>query len=261
MSIAEGQKYYVLLFTCLSVRAIHLEVTHSLNMKDFLLAFDRFSSRRGVPSLVRSDNAKTFKCAAEHLTAKLRLTWKFSVERVPWTGGSWERMVRSVKTSLKFALKKDPVSYVDLQTYICRVEQIVNRRPITFVDAGVDDLRPLSPSDFLAAKFPVNPVEPPTRHYLLQSLICSSRSASIFWRRWKREYLRGLLRNNTSGGHNPIKADDVVLLDDGSKRQFWPLCRVVETLRGRDGRVRTVRIKCNGKHLTRPTRLLYNLEV
>ena len=63
VSYANARKYYALLFTCMSVRAIHLEVTNSLETKDFLLAFDRFCSRRGVPRLVRSDNAKTFKSA------------------------------------------------------------------------------------------------------------------------------------------------------------------------------------------------------
>ena len=48
-------KVYVCLCTCASTRAIHLR---SLNVEQFLLAFRRFVSRRGLPVTVWSDNAK-----------------------------------------------------------------------------------------------------------------------------------------------------------------------------------------------------------
>ena len=60
-SLLEGTKLYVALFTCMQIRAIHLEVTNSLSFNEFSKAFSRFVSRRGIPTQVRSDNAKTFK--------------------------------------------------------------------------------------------------------------------------------------------------------------------------------------------------------
>ena len=53
-------KFYVLLFTCAVVRAVHLELVDSLSVKDTLLALRRFAARRGVPSVIYSDNAKGF---------------------------------------------------------------------------------------------------------------------------------------------------------------------------------------------------------
>jgi hypothetical protein len=50
------EKRYVLLFTCLNTRAVHLEVTASLDLSSFLIAFASFSARRGRPSVVYSDN-------------------------------------------------------------------------------------------------------------------------------------------------------------------------------------------------------------
>ena len=41
-----SNKVYVLLFTCASTRAVHLEITPSLTVKSFLSAFRRFTSRR-----------------------------------------------------------------------------------------------------------------------------------------------------------------------------------------------------------------------
>ena len=49
-------KRYGCLFTCLTSRAVHLEVAQSLTADSFIAAFQRFSSRRGVPEKVYSEN-------------------------------------------------------------------------------------------------------------------------------------------------------------------------------------------------------------
>ena len=49
------EKRYECLFTCLNIREVHLEVTHSLSTKSFSMAFTRFFSRRDVPKNVLSD--------------------------------------------------------------------------------------------------------------------------------------------------------------------------------------------------------------
>ena len=53
-------KAYVCLFTCASTREVHLELTKELSASVFLRAFRKFCARRGVPSTIISDNAKTF---------------------------------------------------------------------------------------------------------------------------------------------------------------------------------------------------------
>ena len=55
------QKVYVLLFTCCSVRAVHLELATDLSVDVFIRCLRRFAARRGLPELIISDNAKTFK--------------------------------------------------------------------------------------------------------------------------------------------------------------------------------------------------------
>ena len=56
----EQIKAYVCLFTCAATRAVHLELTTDLSAATFLLAFRRFTSQRGIPSVMISDNAKVF---------------------------------------------------------------------------------------------------------------------------------------------------------------------------------------------------------
>ena len=53
-------KAYGVIFTCLTTRAIHLELATSLNTDSYLLAFRQFISVYGQPKFVRSDNGKNF---------------------------------------------------------------------------------------------------------------------------------------------------------------------------------------------------------
>lgn len=62
-----SEKVYICLFTCASTHAIHLELTRDLDVNSFLQAFRRFSSRRELPSMLISDNAKTFKAGSREI--------------------------------------------------------------------------------------------------------------------------------------------------------------------------------------------------
>ena len=44
---------------------MHLELTRVLSAQAFLLAFRRFSSRRGLPATITSDNARSFKSSCK----------------------------------------------------------------------------------------------------------------------------------------------------------------------------------------------------
>lgn len=59
----QGHKVYIMLFRCAAVRAVHLELVPDMTTKSCMEAIRRFTSRRGVPSTIISDNAKTFKRA------------------------------------------------------------------------------------------------------------------------------------------------------------------------------------------------------
>ena len=59
--IGESKKAYIALFSCCVTRAVHLELVEDLTSQTFRRALRRFSSRRGTPALIVSDNAKTFR--------------------------------------------------------------------------------------------------------------------------------------------------------------------------------------------------------
>ena len=89
------EKVWVALFTCATSRAVHLELVHDMTTETFLNTFRRFCGRRGIPYLVDSDNAKTFKSASNILTklsketevidhlSSMKITWQFILEKSP----------------------------------------------------------------------------------------------------------------------------------------------------------------------------------
>ena len=59
---SEGKnvKMYLLIFTCLNVRAIHIELVPDMTVNQFILAFQRFICQFGILSHICSDNALSF---------------------------------------------------------------------------------------------------------------------------------------------------------------------------------------------------------
>ena len=163
---SEATKVYILLnMTCASTRAIHLELTRGLSVPAFLLAFRRFVSRRGLPATLISDNAQTFKSASNELKKVVRseevlrylainrVTWKFIADRAPWWGGFWERMVKTVKQSLKKSIGRATLSYDELNTILTEVESIINPRPLTYVYDDTESISyPLTPSHLISGR-------------------------------------------------------------------------------------------------------------
>ena len=133
-------KVYVCLFTCASARAVH----RGLTAQDFLLAFRRFANRRGLPATIQSDNAKTFRSLSKEIRNITRspeissylvnnqISWNFIVERAPWWGDYWERLVRSVKAPLHKVIGRTSLSYDELNTLLTEVEGVINARPPTY---------------------------------------------------------------------------------------------------------------------------------
>ncbi|XP_065189637.1 uncharacterized protein LOC135820248 [Sycon ciliatum] len=160
----ESVKAWVVLFTCLTTRAVHLEAVRDMTTKTFLMAYRRFIARRGTPKKIISDNGKQFKLAStildnvwnaidecpdvvNYLTAN-GTTWSFITELAPWMGGFYERMVQTVKRSLRKSIGRSLLTHYEFEMLLIEVEAVVNARPLTYVS---DDPTPLviTPAHFL----------------------------------------------------------------------------------------------------------------
>ena len=100
-------KQYSLLFTCLSIRAIHIEIAYSLDTESFINALRKFVSRRGTPEEIRSDNGGSFVKGEKKLGEAMEgwnqqkiqesllqrdIKWIFNPPAGSHHGGVWEKM-------------------------------------------------------------------------------------------------------------------------------------------------------------------------
>ena len=291
--LKNGSKVWICLFTCCLVRAVHLELVPDLTAESFIRCLRHFSARRGVPQKVVSDNSKTFRSAnkvlkalmespeVEHHLLDKRIQWTFILEKAPWWGGFYERLVQSTKRCLRKAIGKARMDYDELATVLVEVEATLNSRPISYLSS--EDLEePLTPSHLLMGRrlcslpSPVNisdedPEFGVTASNLTRRMVYLNTVLQNFWKRWKTEYLIGLreIHSNEKGAKDTvarIQVGDVVLIHDPVQpRALWKMGKVEKLLQGLDGLVRGAALRVQSGtttiSLNRPLQHLYLLEI
>lgn len=55
------------------------------------------------------------------------------MEKAPWWGGYWERLVQSIKSPLKKVIGRYSLSFDELGTLLTEVEGVTNAKPLTYV--------------------------------------------------------------------------------------------------------------------------------
>ena len=267
-------KCYVLMITCAASRAVHLETTRSLAVKDFILALQRFMDIRGVPSHIESDNSKTFirvnkefasifnSKRARHFFQQNRIEWNFYTEHSPWKGGMTERLNSIFKKISRKTFGCNILNFEEFRSMVSYAMSIVNCRPITYVYSDINsEGTQLTPSMLLNG---FNLLEPPSLNYRKPSdeneLTLSERYKFIeklkdsFWNLWNHQYLTELYERHVKQGKTPInmrvpKLGQIVLVkDEKLPRRHWKLGRIMNTkISDRDGKIREVTVQCLSK--------------
>lgn len=269
-------KRYGVMFTCLTLRAVHIEVADSLDADSCINAIRRFICRRGQVTIMRSDNGTNFVAAERELREAIQqldndkidrflqpkgIKWIFNSPAASHQGGVWERQIRSVRRILNSLLKEQAMNDDCLHTVMCEVESIINGRPLTSVSDDVNDIEPLTPNHLLLLKS--QPLMPPgvfckddiyTRRRWKQVQYL----ADLFWTRWTREYLPLLQERQKwlKPRRNFMTGDVVLLVDSSSPRNSWVMGMIVETLPDSSGTVRRVKLKTRTSTLERPVNKL-----
>lgn len=124
-----------------------------MTSESFLSALRRFVCRRGTPSHIHSDNARTFigaRCELAELGKFLQqnsnelarlaqnqnITWHLIPACFPHFGGLWEAGVKSVKYHLKRVTFHASLTYETLYTLLVQIEVVLNSRPLTPLSSG-----------------------------------------------------------------------------------------------------------------------------
>ncbi|GBP16312.1 hypothetical protein EVAR_103680_1 [Eumeta japonica] len=249
-----------------------MEVASSLSADSMIMALRRFMARRGQPDTLYSDHGTNFVGAAAELSrARLEIEERMSDEattrairwlrippHAPHMGGSWERLVRSIKVALSATLHTRAPKDEVLHTLLLEAEFVVNSRPLTHISVLPSDPTALTPNHFLlgSAAGRWQPGHFDTSEECSRKQWRASQAlAEMFWQRWLREYLPTLQRRHKwTEGRPPIKVGDaVVITDPALPRNTWPRGIVERVYPGIDGQVRVVDIRTAHGRLRRPT--------
>ncbi|XP_069970066.1 uncharacterized protein [Penaeus vannamei] len=104
-----NSKRWAILFTCLTTRAIHIELVEEMSSSAFINALKRFEALRGKVKLYRSDRGTNFVGATDSLKIdavnveekkivdhlyQTGTKWIFNAPHSSHMGGVWERLIR-----------------------------------------------------------------------------------------------------------------------------------------------------------------------
>ena len=215
------------------MRAVHIEIAHSLDTDSMINALRRFISVRGCPESIKSDCGTNFTSADKELKAAIAewnkqkvaefctqqgIRLSFNPPGASHFGGVWERMIRSTRQILQALLKEQLVSDEVLMTVVAEATNILNSRPLTWNSDDALDDEALTPNHLL--KLRSFKVLPPGI-FDERDLHCQRRwrqaqyLANLFWRRWLKEYLPTLQKRQKWNTIKPnFKVNDLVLVMD-----------------------------------------------
>ncbi|XP_052799499.1 uncharacterized protein LOC128231119 [Mya arenaria] len=272
-----NSKRWALMFTCLVVRAVHIELLEEMTSSCFINALRRFCALRGEVKMIRSDCGTNFVGSTADLEANVinvenkplkdylvdsGINWVFNPPHSSHFGGVWERMIGVARKILDaMLLNVKQLTHEVLQTFMAEVSSIMNARPLTPVSTDPEVPFPLTPATLLTMK---------TNHVVESFKLEDFNGkdlyktewrrvqhlADIFWSRWKNEYLPTLQtrRKWQDDGKNVTNGDVVLLRDNSVHRNEWPIGVIVSTNFSEDGRVRSVDVRLgkDRKVYTRP---------
>ncbi|XP_069129281.1 uncharacterized protein [Argopecten irradians] len=241
-----NSKRWAVMFTCLTCRAVHIELVEDMSSSSFINSLRRFQFIRGKVTEFRSDRGTNFVGASDdlHINAinvgdiPLRkhlyasgTVWKFNPPCSSHMGGSWKRMIgviRRVLDSLLLEEGRKNLTHEVLSTFMCEVMAIVNSRPITPVSSDPESPFILTPNILLTQKTDAS-VEPFANLDVREVYKSHWKHVQVlseqFWKRWQKEFLPTLQQRRKWQKERPnLKEGDVVLMEDKDlPRNHWPL--------------------------------------
>ena len=256
-----GKKTWVVVFTCLSSRAVHIEMLPSLDTTAMQNAISRFTSVRGPCSLIRSDRGTNFIAANKESSLKqLRdsldssgCKWIFNPPHASHFGGVWERKIGQIRRALDFSLmqmKGKILSRDELHTLLAQAASIVNSTPLYEASSDPNDPLPISPQQILTLRGDQDEV---VGEYNEEDMLeyGSKRWRRVeflieqFWNKWRTFYIQELQkRRKWTKKRRPLEEGDLVLVvDKNAPRKHWQVGIIECAMKSSDGVVRKVKIK------------------
>ena len=143
---------HVVLYTCATSRADHLDLVPDPSCLSFVKSFKRFIGRFRIPKLFISDNATCF--IGPELTSfalQIGTKWEYIIQASSWWGRGGFGSVWFKVLNNQCALGKSKLTYEELLTVIAEVEGVLNSRPLCYVyEDSVEEV--LTPSHLMIGR-------------------------------------------------------------------------------------------------------------
>lgn len=257
-------KMWAMIVTCMSIRAVHIEVIQSLDTSSFINALRRFLSICGPVKYIRSDSGTNFIGAGKELKIATNIDsaavktyisdksciWSFNPPHASHWGGSWERMIGLARRILDAMLLqlKDKLTHEVLVTFMAEVVAFINARPLVPVTMDPNHSFILTPAALLTQKTKI--VSAPAGEFGVADLYKSQwrqvqHLSHTFWDRLRKQFLPTLQARKKWQSTEPnIQSGSVVLLKNiQASRNEWPLGLITQAFPSKDRKVRQVEVK------------------
>ena len=164
-----NSKRWAVMFTCLTTRAVHIEVVEELSSSSFIMTLKRLIAIRGPVSHFRSDRGTNFvgsiedlgiqainveDCKVKEYLCSNNSSWQFNPPYASHMGGVWERVIGITRRVLD-SLLMDGINKLTHEmpvTFLAEVSSIVNSRPLVPLTSDPDDPTSITPSLILTQK-------------------------------------------------------------------------------------------------------------
>ena len=270
------RKIWVLFFTCMYSRGVHLETLWSMDVASFAMAFTRFEAMRGECLYLKCDAGSNFmgarndeerreiegmigqvdeEWAKKWMNQGKGRTWDVNPPKASHFGGVWERAIGSIRKVIDAALMPLQNRLLDKEafdTMLAEAMKIVNTTPLWAALESPNEPQPLNPGMLLTQRD--NPYPPPKDMYNEKNILEYGPArwkrietiADEFWDEWRGNYMYniGKHREKWFNAQRNAKIGDVVLIkDENQHRMDWPMGIIVAIKKSEDGHVRSATVK------------------
>ena len=163
-------KIWVVLFVCLSTKALKLYIAGGYSTEDFMLAWNSFVADHGEPLTCHSDRGSQLVAAAKQdpdievpdydwdvVAGSMKTAWHFTPAQAQFRNGAVEIYVKKFKRTLSHRFRNRMMRLLEMETALKIVASVANSRPLSArygPKGGCDPdyLTPITPNMMLTGR-------------------------------------------------------------------------------------------------------------
>ena len=267
-------KVWILIYSCVSTKAVMFLATPGYSTEDFLNKHDEFTSRSGIPRTIVSDKGSQLVRGSikveeqdkpsnmydwKHVMSRdSRTRWIFVTAGGQHRNGLAEATVKVMKKSLNLGLQSGEIlTYAELVTLLARIATSVNSRPLSISSISSnseqdDILSPITPNHLLLARSTSEPtkLEYDSEDRFSRRLAFVQSLHDEWWRRWVAEVLPSLVPcKKWKKAMTNLKIGDIVMVNHSNNfTDDYRIAKITKVFPDKKGLVRTVEISFRRKN-------------